>query len=304
MVHHRSLVLPIAIVLALLFHEFSVSVEGSIPYIIFTILLINFCSVNIKKLHFEPLFIWIMIFQGVVSIALYYLFKGLNVNEIVAQGVFVGVLCPVAAAVVVVASMLGANRETVTSYSILGNLLVTLVAPFYFSFIGVNQDMPFLESFLLILKKVAPTIALPFFIAAFFQFCLPKVNNFIKRYDYVSFYIWAVALFFTLGQTCHAIFTDGRGELSSIIGLSIASAVACLIQFGFGKWLGSKFGDSIAGGQLLGQKNTAMGIWLANHFINPLSSVYFAFYSIWQNLFNSWQLWKCDNKHVNEKSKK
>ena len=58
----------------------------------------------------------------------------------------------------------------------------------------------------------------------------------------------------------------------------------------------SKYGDRMAGGQLLGQKNSAMGIWLANMYLNPLAAVFPALYSVWQNLFNSWQLWMHDRK--------
>ena len=57
------------------------------------------------------------------------------------------------------------------------------------------------------------------------------------------------------------------------------------------------FGEvNISGGQLLGQKNTAMGIWMSNTYLQPLSSVFLAFYIIWQNLFNSLQLWWHDRK--------
>ena len=51
----------------------------------------------------------------------------------------------------------------------------------------------------------------------------------------------------------------------------------------------------MAGGQLLGQKNSAMGIWIANTYLLPLASVFPALYSIWQNLFNSWQMWRKDH---------
>ena len=42
---------------------------------------------------------------------------------------------------------------------------------------------------------------------------------------------------------------------------------------------------------MLGQKNSALGIWMANIYLNPLASVSIALYSIWQNLFNSWQMY-------------
>ena len=48
----------------------------------------------------------------------------------------------------------------------------------------------------------------------------------------------------------------------------------------------------ISGGQALGQKNTILAIWMAHTYLNPLSSVAPGSYVLWQNIINSWQLWK------------
>ena len=287
----KSYVLPIAIVLGLLLHDYCAALSVAVPYIIFTIILLTFTAVDILKLRFKPLFIWIILFQVGVSIGGYALLRLLNVSEIIAEGVLIGVLCPVAASVAVVSTMLGADRNTVTSYTVIGNLIVSLVTPVYFSFIGVNQDIPFFDSFLHILKRIGTVIGLPFFVALALQLLWPKANRFISRYKGLAFYLWAAALFLTLGQTIHFIFLNGKGNWNSIIWLGIAALLFCIIQFGLGKWVGHKYGDTIAGGQLLGQKNSAMGIWMANHYLHPLASVYLAFYSVFQNLFNSWQIW-------------
>ena len=292
----KSYVLPIAIVLGLLLHESCAAFSVVVPYIIFTILLLTFSAVDITKLRFKPLFIWIILFQVVASVGMYALLKLLNVNEIVAEGILIGILCPVAASVAVVSTMLGADRNTVTSYTVIGNLVVSLVAPMYFSFIGVNQDMPFWASFLQILRRIGTVIGLPFFIALTLQLCLPKANAFLSRYKGLAFYLWAIALFLTLGQTIHFIFLNGEGNWNSILWLGVSALLFCIIQFGLGKWIGHKYGDTIAGGQLLGQKNSAMGIWMANHYLHPLASVYLAFYSVLQNLFNSLQLWRHEHK--------
>ena len=292
----KSYVLPIAIVLGLLLHDYCAAFSVVVPYIIFTIILLTFTAVDITKLRFKPLFIWIILFLVVVSLGGYYLLRLFHVNEIIAEGVFIGVLCPVAASVAVVSTMLGADRNTVTSFSVIGNLVISVVAPIYFSFIGVNQDMPFFTSFLHILRRIGTVIGLPFFIALALQLCLPKANAFLSRYKGLAFYLWAVALFLTLGQTIHFIFLNGKGNWSSILWLGVSALLFCIIQFGLGKWIGSKYGDTIAGGQLLGQKNSAMGIWMANHYLNPLASVFLAFYSVFQNLFNSWQLWYKERK--------
>ena len=83
---------------------------------------------------------------------------------------------------------------------------------------------------------------------------------------------------------------------SGFLWLGIASILVCTLNFGLGKWVGHQYGDTIAGGQLMGQKNTAFGIWMATTYLNPLASVFLAFYSVWQNLFNSWQIWRYERK--------
>lgn len=287
----KSYVLPAAILLGLLLHEYCAAFSVAVPYLIFLILLLTFTAVDVRKLKFSPMFFWILLFQVVVSISLYALLKACGVSSVIAEGVMMAVLCPVASSVAVVSTMLGADRKTVTSFTIIGNLVMSVVAPAYFTLIGVQPELTFMASFLSILKRVGVVIGLPFFVALALQLWLPKVNGFLCRYKGLSFYLWSIALLFTIGQTIDFIFLHGEGHWNSILWLGIASLLFCAVQFALGKWIGRKYGDVIAGGQLLGQKNTAMGIWMANNYLEPLTSVVLAFYAIFQNLFNSWQIW-------------
>lgn len=292
----KSYVLPIAIVLGLLLHSWCDRFSFLVPYIIFSILLLSFSAVDIKRMRLSWLAVWLMLFQMVVSIGLYAALKLLGANDIVAQGVLIGLLCPVASAVAVVSTELGANRETVTSYTIFGNLMVCLIAPLYFSFIGTHQEMPFLQSFALIFRHIGAIIGLPFLVAWLLQLLLPKVSHGVARISGLAFYLWALALLSTLGKTFHSIFVYGSGNWNTIAWLGVAALGCCALQFAVGKAIGHHYGDTIAGGQLLGQKNTAMGIWMAAYYLEPLSAVFLAFYSIYQNLFNSWQLWRHGHK--------
>ena len=292
----RPYVLPIAIVLGLLFHSWCGVLKVAVPYLIFSILLLNFAAVDVKKMRFSKMYLWLMLYQIGVSIGMYYLLKAFNASEILAQGVMLGVLCPVAASVVVISCMLGANRETVTSYTIIGNLMVAIVAPIYFSFIGNHQEIPFWTSFWMILGKIGTIIALPFFVALTTQVVMPKVHDLLCKIKGVSFYLWSVALTITLGQTIDFMFMEGKENMPAIIWLGVFSIAFCVVQFALGKYIGHKYGDIIAGGQLLGQRNSAMGIWMANTYLNPLAAIFPALYSVWQNLFNSIQLWYHDKK--------
>ncbi len=286
----RPYVLPIAIVLGLLLHKWCAIFSFLVPFIIFAILLLTFTAVDLRKLRFSMLDLWLMLFQIVVSTGGYTLITLLGGSHIVAEGLLIGVLCPVASSVAVIACLLGANRETVTTYTIVGNLMVALVAPVVFSLVGDHPELDIVDSMLLMFSKIGSTLALPFFLAVLLQLLLPKANALLARYNALGFYLWAIALLFTLGQTIDYIFLNGEGNWCSIIWLGGLSLLFCVVQFATGRWLGKKYGDVIGGGQLLGQKNTAFGIWMANTFLSPLSSVFLAFYSVFQNVWNAWQL--------------
>lgn len=290
----RSLVLPLAIVVGLLFHRYLAMARPVVPFLIFTILFLNFSSVEVRSLRVRPLHWWLLAFQLVVSLGGYLLLCPFN--ELLAQGVLIGVLSPVAASVVVIACLLGADRATITTYTLVGNVGVAVFAPIYFSFIGTNVTMPFGESFLLVLSKIAPTLVLPLLLIILLQLFAPKANDFIARYQGASFYLWSMALMITLGQTIDFIFLHGAGHVPEIVGLSFASMLACALQFTVGKAIGKHYGDVVSGGQGLGQRNTALAIWMSSMYLQPLASTFPAMYSIWQNLYNSYQLWQKDRK--------
>lgn len=292
MKRYRSLVLPIAIVVGLLFHRYLAMARPVVPFLIFTILFLNFSSVEVRSLRVRPLHWWLLAFQLIVSLGGYLLLHPFN--ELLAQGVLIGVLSPVAASVVVIACMLGADRATITTYTLVGNVGIAVFAPIYFSFIGTNVAMPFWDSFLLILSKIAPTLVLPLLLIILLQLFAPKANDFIARYKGASFYLWSLALMITLGQTIDFIYLHGAGHISEIIALSVASLVACAVQFAVGKAIGKHYGDTVSGGQGLGQRNTALAIWMSSMYLQPLASTFPAMYSIWQNLYNSYQLWRKD----------
>ena len=298
----RPYVLPAAIVLGLLLHRWCAMFAFLVPYIIFSILLLTFTAVDLRKLRLQALDWWLMLFQIAVSAACYLFVKLVFGNDIIAQGVLVGVLCPVASSVAVISCLLGANRETVTTYTIVGNLMVALVAPLAFTLVGEHPELGFVKSLLLMFGKIGSTLALPFIIALALQLWWPKANAAVGRLNIAGFYLWAMALLFTLGQTIDFIFLHGEGNWQSIIWLAGLAAVFCFVQFGFGRWLGKRYGKRIGvdgkdmkamiigGGQLLGQKNTGFGIWMANTFLNPLAAVFLAFYSVYQNIWNALQM--------------
>ena len=294
MARYRSWVLPFAILAGVFLHEYLSMMNVLIPYLIFSILLLNFSSFSLSRFRISGMDVIFMAFQIVVSMGLYLVFR--SVSEVFAQGLLVGIICPVAASVAAVACVLGADRDKVTTYTLLGNMMVTIVAPIYFSFVGNNVEMPFLQSFGLILSKIFPIIMLPMIVNIVLKRICPKANQILVKCRGLSFYLWALALMLTIGKTIGFIFMYGDSYPMLIVWLTLASGVMCAIQFWVGKSVGSHYGDRIAGGQNLGQRNSALGIWLAHTYLDPMSSVFPAAYSIWQNLFNSYQLYRHDKR--------
>ena len=78
--------------------------------------------------------------------------------------------------------------------------------------------------------------------------------------------------------------------------IAAVSAVSCAIQFFIGKRLGKDEGEHISAGQSLGQKNNGFLIWLGYTYLTPVTSVAGGLYAIWQNLFNSWELYRKEHR--------
>jgi BASS family bile acid:Na+ symporter len=57
-------------------------------------------------------------------------------------------------------------------------------------------------------------------------------------------------------------------------------------------------GDVVASTQSVGQKNTIFAIWLSLNFLDPVASIAPTAYIVWQNLINSYQIWKYNKRKV------
>ena len=131
----------------------------------------------------------------------------------------------------------------------------------------------------------------PFLAAWLLSKCLPKVHQKLLGYHELAFYLWAVSLAIVTAQTLYSLLNDPADGFTEIM-IAVGALIACCLQFFLGKTIGSIYNDRISGGQALGQKNTILAIWMAHTYLNPLSSVAPGSYVLWQNIINSWQLWK------------
>jgi len=200
-------------------------------------------------------------------------------------------ICPTATACAVVTGKLGGDMASVVTYTILINLLVALLVPTFVPLIYQQEGMSFWSAFGTIIAKVFPLLLLPGIVAWLVRWLAPEVHAFFMRYAHWSFYLWAMALTLAILMSTRGI-ANSHQPLSVLVDIAVASALACAFQFGIGKVVGRHYGNTISAGQALGQKNTVFGIWMGYTFMDPLVSVAGGFYSIYHNLYNTWQLYR------------
>lgn len=289
--------------------------------LIFLMLFFTFCKVNPLDLRLHR-WHWIaLLFQVICTLVAYYAL--LPLDPVLAQGIMLCFIMPAAAASPIIAGKLGGSIQSLTSFTILSNIATALFVPLFFPVVNPAADISFTDAFLKILSKVGPLLLGPFLLA----WAVRLLYNAIQRkhgqkrefrlsrsWAQLPFYLWALSLVVLMAQITWSLVYDDYNVWVAVA-QGAGALVACLIQFFAGKWIGEHFpslphGEDykdvlvsdeidaddvtlqtrISAGQALGQKNTTLGVWMANTYLNPIAALGAAAYIVWQNLFNSWQL--------------
>ena len=266
------------------------------PMFIGSMLFVTFCKVDARQIRLQMMHLWLIMFQAIGCFVVYY--ATLPFGEVVAQGAMICVLAPIAMGAVVIGGMLGAKVETMVAYSLLCNIAVAIFTPVVLSVYG-NGTCSVGE----ILGRVAPMLILPFVLAQLCRLFTPKVSGWVAAHGQISFYIWLLSLIVIIGRTTCFIIDHSEADRFTELLLGIVALVICATQFIVGRIIGRKYGDASAGGQSLGQKNTVMAVWMAQSFLDPLSSVAPTAYIVWQNLVNSYQLYRFGNRKEDKANK-
>ncbi|MGL4993782.1 MAG: bile acid:sodium symporter family protein [Bacteroidales bacterium] len=281
--------LPLAMIIGGLFNGLFTSISVITPWLIFGMLLLTFTRLSPKELRFSNMHIMLLSIQAIgctIGASLY------STNPILSQAVILLFLTPTASAAAVITGMLGGSVSFLTSFILLSNLAIAFTAPLLFTLFGENHDISLTSSIWIICQKVVPLLTAPLLIAWGFRYLSPKLHNKIASMQWLSFYLWALALTIVTGKTINFMINQESNDYKTELLLAFVSLLACIIQFLLGRYIGSRFSNTIAGGQSLGQKNTILAIWMAQTYLHPLVAVAPAAYVLWQNMINSYQLWQ------------
>ena len=269
------------------------------PLFVFLTLLITFCKVDFHQMRPHRWHAGVLVAQLllvlVVSVACW-LLDGSSpsspfTDKLLWEAMLTCIIGPSASAAPVVVGKLGGNISTMTTYTLLSALASALLIPLVFPMLEQTVHVDFLSAFLIILHKVAIVLLLPLVLGWIVQHHLPALQRRIAAMPNLSFYCWAVSLAITTGITVKNI-VHSNATSTLLCWIAAATLLLCFVQFAIGRTIGRHLGEEINAGQALFQKNTALSIWVAYMYLNPVASVGAGCYVLWQNIINSVELWQ------------
>ena len=282
--------MPIAMTLGAIFYPFFGGLSFLTPYLIFVMLFMTYCNLKLTDIRLSRSHLWLISIQIFGSLGIFLLINPFNTT--LAQGTMICVLASTGTAAPVVTGMLKGNVASVTAYSLLSNMAVAVAAPIIFSLIGSYNTMPFMESFTAIAQRVFLLLFLPIALAFLLRKITPTVTSKIGSYSGLAFYLWSLALCIVTGRTVEFILKQNSDSYSTEILIAVGAMLMAVSQFLVGRRIGKQYDDTVAGGQSLGQKNTILAIWMAQMYLNPIASIGPGSYVLWQNMINSYQVWR------------
>jgi BASS family bile acid:Na+ symporter len=200
-------------------------------------------------------------------------------------------ICPTASAAGVITDRLGGNLAGTVTYVVIINLAATFLIPLIIPLVNPSSTLGFWAYVGHIALKVFPVLILPGLLAWLIRYNTHKLQRVLMRWSPNSFYIWGVGLTLAMILSTRALLLSGLG-VGAVAGIVGVSLVACFLQFFLGRRMGRNKVDSLTAGQALGQKNTSFLIWLGYNYMTPVTSVAGGLYAVWQNIFNSWELYQ------------
>ena len=200
-------------------------------------------------------------------------------------------ICPTASAAGVITDRLGGNLAGTVTYVVLINLVGTFLIPLVIPLVNPSATLSFWAYVGHIALKVFPVLILPGLLAWTVRYTLPRLQRRLMRWAPRSFYVWGVGLTLAMILATRALMAS-KLPPAPFLGIVGVSVLCCFVQFFAGRRMGADAVTHLTAGQALGQKNTGFLIWLGYNYMTPVTSVAGGLYAIWQNLFNSWELYQ------------
>ena len=263
------------------------------PLLIFAMLFVTFCKIkptDLKPCRWHAMLLVVQVGAFALFAAVLILFPDIPCRLLV-ESAMICFICPTACAAAVVCAKLGGHAAHLITYILLINLAAALFIPLIVPLVNPQEGQTFLTTSVLIIRQVFPTLICPLLLAWTIRYTMPRLAQRLQNTGDTAFYLWTVALTMAIAVTTRSIMHSDVG-IPVLVGIALVTLVSCWAQFTIGRHIGKPSGDHIAAGQGIGQKNTVFAIWMAYTFLTPVTAIAGGFYSVWHNIFNSYQLYK------------
>ena len=263
------------------------------PLLIFAMLFVTFCKIkptDLKPCRWHAMLLTVQVGAFALFAAVLILFPSIPCRLLV-ESAMICFICPTACAAAVVCAKLGGHAAHLITYILLINLAAALFIPLIVPLVNPQEGQTFINTSVLIIRQVFPTLICPLLLAWTIRYTMPRLAQRLQNTGDTAFYLWTVALTMAIAVTTRSIMHSDVG-IPVLVGIALVTLASCWAQFTIGRHIGKPSGDHIAAGQGIGQKNTVFAIWMAYTFLTPVTAIAGGFYSVWHNIFNSYQLYK------------
>ena len=263
------------------------------PLLIFAMLFVTFCKIkptDLKPCRWHAMLLTVQVGAFALFAAVLILFPSIPCRLLV-ESAMICFICPTACAAAVVCAKLGGHAAHLITYILLINLAAALFIPLIVPLVNPQEGQTFITTSVLIIRQVFPTLICPLLLAWTIRYTMPRLAQRLQNTGDTAFYLWTVALTMAIAVTTRSIMHSDVG-IPVLVGIALVTLASCWAQFTIGRHIGKPSGDHIAAGQGIGQKNTVFAIWMAYTFLTPVTAIAGGFYSVWHNIFNSYQLYK------------
>lgn len=262
--------------------------------VIAVLLFFQFIKTSPRDLHFRRWHLYAILFQGLAFIGTAFLAIHSESEDIriLLECAMICLICPTASAAGVITERLGGKLADTITYLLIINSVATLVIPTVIPMVRPAADMGFWAYVLVLAGKIFPLLIVPCFLAWAIRLWMKRLHAKLEAWASNSFYVWGVGLMLAILLATKALVHSSLSA-GSIFCIVLVSLACTAVQFAAGRHFGYRnYVDKITAGQALGQKNTGFLIWLGYSYMTPVTSIAGGLYALWQNLFNSWELYQ------------
>ena len=255
-------------------------------------------SVKLEDLKFRKEHLTILMLNLAMGLVPYCILKFAGYPELALAAFFTGI-SPTANAAPFVMGFLNGKVGFVLSGFVLTNVVISILMVLLLPIITGQGDFSYI---IYVAYQMLLLLGIPLTLGVITRKIYTQAATLPKTFKLFNFTLWCTMIAVISARTVEFFFTHKGISWTLAIEIMLISLLICILNFALGYLLSSKEYKRESS-QTLGQKNTSFTIFSSLAFGGPmgvLASLGPAFYVIWHNCWNAFQMYMVDKKKLNE----